>query len=121
MSSTRSFRKEEIADKTVIDSSGKVIGKVKDLTFTLDSTITLIVERTDGSSLDVPLSKVMGVSDHVVVKQDVLSSVPPRPSTSGVQIPAPSPQAGVMLVCKACGTQAPPGTQWCPGCGRSLT
>ena len=109
MSSARSFRKEEIADKTVIDSSGRVIGKVKDLTFTLDGSITLIVERSDGSALQVPLSKVMGVSDHVIVKEEAFA---PKPMVAAV---APG-----MVACKACGAQAPIGTQWCPNCGRSL-
>jgi len=111
MSSARSFRKEEIAEKTVIDSSGKVMGKVKDLTFTLDGAITLIVERTDGSALQVPLSKVMGVSDHVIVKEEAFATRPMAPAAA---------VAPGMVACKACGTQAPLGTQWCPNCGRSL-
>ncbi len=109
MASGKSFRKEEIADKTVIDSSGKVIGKVKDLTFTLDSSITLIVQKADGSELMVPLGKVMGVADHVIIKQE-----PVAPAVVMATAPPGT------LVCKNCGTQAKAGTMWCPGCGRSL-
>lgn len=110
MASAKSFRKEEIADKTVIDSSGKVIGKVKDLTFTLDSSITLVVQKADGSELMVPLGKVMGVADHVIIKQE--------PVAAAVVMATAAPG---MLVCKNCGTQAKVGTMWCPGCGRSLS
>jgi sporulation protein YlmC with PRC-barrel domain len=109
MASAKSFHKEEVAGKTVIDSSGKIIGSVKDLTFTLDSSITLIVQKTDGSELMVPLGKVMGVSDHVIIKPDVVAP-------AAVAMAA----APAMLVCKNCGTQAKQGTMWCPGCGRSL-
>lgn len=121
MSSTRSFRKEEIAEKTVIDSSGRIIGKVKDLTFTLDGSITLIVERQDGSALHVPLNRVMGVSDHVVIKDDnstqrsAATGAPTQMTAAGTSAPAPG-----MVACKYCGALAKQGTQWCPGCGRSL-
>lgn len=114
MSTPRSFRKEEIADKTVIDSSGRVVGKVKDLTFTLDSTITLIVERTDGSTLQVPLNKVMGVSDHVIIKEETVASRAMPTAATMASTPG-------MVTCKFCGTKAPAGTQWCPNCGRSIS
>jgi sporulation protein YlmC with PRC-barrel domain len=110
MSSAKAFRKEEIADKSVIDSSGKEAGKVKDLTFTLDGVITLIIERPGGSEVEIPLSKVMGVSDHVIVKEDAFVVKPMVLAGA----------AGTTLVCRTCGSQAPVGTTWCPGCGRAL-
>jgi sporulation protein YlmC with PRC-barrel domain len=106
MSTVKSFRKEEIAGKSVIDSSGKVAGKVKDLNFTLDSVITLVIEKTDGSEVTIPLKSVMGVSDHVIVKEDAF-------------IIKPAVAAG-MVACKSCGTLAKIGTTWCPSCGRAL-
>lgn len=110
MSSAKAFRKEEIIDKSVIDSSGKVAGKVKDLMFTLDGNITLIIERPGGSEVQIPLSKVMGVSDHVIVREDAFVVKP--------MVMAAVP--GNTVVCKNCGATAPVGTTWCPGCGRSL-
>jgi len=115
MSSAKTFRKEEITEKSVIDSSGKVAGKVKDITFTLDGDITLIIERPGGSEVPIPLSKVMGVSDHVIVREDAFVVKPMV--ISAVAAPAAT---GTMLVCKSCGSQAPIGTTWCPGCGRAL-
>lgn len=109
MPSSKPFHKEDIAGKTVIDSSGKVVGKISDITFTLDGTITLWVQKEDGNATPVPLTKVMGVSDHVIVKEEgaapAVVVAPPRPG---------------MVRCKACGTEAPIGTTWCPSCGRSL-
>jgi len=106
MSSSKSFRKEEIAGKTVIDSSGRNTGKVKDLTFTLDGKITLIVEKTDGSEETIPLNRVLGVSDNVVVKEQIMPSMP---------VASPG-----MVICRSCGREAPIGTLWCPSCGKSL-
>src|SRR5271154_400792 len=108
MSSVKSFRKEEIANKSVIDSSGKVIGKIKDLTFTLDGAITLIIEKSDGTEVQTPLNKVLGVSDHVIIKEDAFVVRPTGVPANG------------MVVCRSCGSQAPIGTTWCPGCGRAL-
>jgi sporulation protein YlmC with PRC-barrel domain len=118
MSSTKSFRKEDIEGKTVVESSGKVMGKVKDLLFSLDGTITLVVTKEDGSDVEVSLSKVMGVSDHVVVKIDGSGSRPPAPpkqvtsTTTGTVTVSGTP-------CKFCDTLLAPGVLWCPSCGRS--
>jgi sporulation protein YlmC with PRC-barrel domain len=111
MSSAKAFRKEEIADKTVIDSSGKVAGKVKDITFTLDSTVTLVVVKLDNTEVQVPLSKVMGVSDHVIVREDAFM-VKPMPMAA---------VSSTTVVCRSCGSLAPIGTTWCPGCGKALS
>ncbi|MGA2198687.1 MAG: PRC-barrel domain-containing protein [Nitrososphaerales archaeon] len=106
MSSSKGFRKEDITGKTVIYSSGRTTGTVKDLTFTLDGMITLIVEKTDGGEVLIPLSKVMGVSDMVIVKEE-----------SATRFGGPAPG---MIVCKSCGRESAIGTLWCPGCGKSL-
>jgi sporulation protein YlmC with PRC-barrel domain len=106
MSSSKAFRKEDITGKTVIYSSGRNTGTVKDLTFTLDGTITLLVEKNDGGEVQIPLSKVMGVADNVIVKDE-----------SAMRASGPAPG---MVACKSCGREAPIGTLWCPSCGKSL-
>jgi len=103
---SKPFRKEDIAGKAVIDSSGRNTGKVKDVTFTLEGMITLIVERNDGSEVSVQMSRVMGVSDNVVVRDE---------STPKMLVPSPG-----MTICRSCGHEAPIGTLWCPACGKSL-
>jgi sporulation protein YlmC with PRC-barrel domain len=121
MSSARQFRKEEIVGKTVIETNGRVNGKVKDLLFTLDGAITLVVDREDGSELQVPMNKVLGVSDHVIVKggDTMIGSVSSasRQEVSQAVSLAASSSAGI--VCKYCGQPMAAGTVWCPSCGRS--
>lgn len=99
---SKSFRKEDVVGKTVIETSGSVKGKVKDVTFNLSGTVTLIVEGTDGRDVRIPLAKVTGISDHVVVKSDL-----------------ESPALASGEVCKFCGAPLTPGDAWCPSCKRS--
>ena len=100
----KSFRKEDIIGKPVIETSGTVKGKVKDLMFDLSGTITLIIEGTDGKESQVPISRVTGISDDVVVKSDQ-AAVAPRPASGGA--------------CRYCGTPMTPSQTWCPKCGKS--
>ena len=101
---TKSFKKEDVVGKPVIETSGKMKGKVKDLMFELGGTITLIAEGTDGKEFQVPLSRVTGISDDVVVRSE--AEVMPSSSGSGT-------------ACKFCGKPLSPGQTWCLSCGRS--
>jgi sporulation protein YlmC with PRC-barrel domain len=102
----KSFRKEDILGKPVIETSGTVKGKVKDVMFDLSSTITLIVEGLDGKESQIPIVRVTGISDNVVVKSELPAA-------------APTPSTG--MSCKFCGKPMSPGQTWCPSCGKSQT
>lgn len=101
---SKSFRKEDVVGKTVIETSGVIKGRVKDVIFNLNSTITIIVEGADGKDAQIPLAKVTGISDHVVVRSD--PTAVPTTSSSGAS-------------CKFCGTPIKLGETWCPSCGKS--
>jgi sporulation protein YlmC with PRC-barrel domain len=101
---SRSFRKEDVVGKSVIETSGLVKGKVKDVVFNLNGTITLIVEGTDRKDIQIPLTRVTGISDHVVVRSDLTAG------DSTVSLPTS---------CKFCGAPIASGQRWCPSCGRS--
>ena len=101
---SKSFRREDVVGKSVIETSGSVKGKVKDVVFNLNNTITLIVEGVDGKDAQIPLARVTGISDHVVVKSDLTTEGSTiRPATS----------------CKFCGAPVSSGQRWCPSCGKS--
>jgi sporulation protein YlmC with PRC-barrel domain len=101
---SKSFRKEDVVGKSVIETSGLVKGKVKDVVFSLNNTITLIVEGVDGKETQIPLARVTGISDHVVVRSDLAVG-------AATTSPARS--------CKFCGAPITPGERWCPSCGKS--
>jgi len=98
----KTFRKEDIVGKTVIDTTGSDRGKVKDVTFDLSGTITLIIEGIDGNESQVPVSKVTGISDDVVVRSES-SAVASATGTN----------------CRYCGKPITQGQTWCPSCGKA--
>jgi len=102
----KQFRKEDIVGKSVIETSGSEKGKVKDLMFDLSGAITLIIEGADGTESRVPVSKVTGISDDVVVRSDQTGGAPASASPN---------------VCRFCGTAMTPGQTWCPSCGKAQT
>ncbi len=98
----KTFRREDVVGKTVIETSGGVKGKVKDVVFDLSGNITFIIQDIDGKDSQVTISKVTGISDHVVVKSEGEATT-----------------AGNSTTCKYCGASKAPGATWCPSCGRS--
>ena len=106
MPSSRLFHKEEIEGKTVIDSGGRVTGKVKDVLFSMSGGVMLVVEKKDGSELQVPMSNVVGLSEYVITRSEGVSDAQ-----------APSAAAGERT-CKFCGHEMGQSV-YCPGCGKS--
>lgn len=107
---SRFFTKEAVAGKTVVDSAGKVTGKVKDLVFSLDGTLALVMEKQDGTEIQVPIGSVLGISDFVVVRGEGSAPIIKSTTTSGASME--------MMTCKFCGTEMAKGTVACPSCGR---
>jgi len=100
----RSFRKEDVVGKTVIETSGAVKGKVKDVMFDLGGGVTFLVNGADGKESQIPLSKVTGISEHVVVRSETATELV---------------ESGYGTTCKYCGAPKPADERWCPSCGRS--
>ncbi len=100
----KSFRKEDVVGKTVIETSGSVKGKVEDIVFDLGGTITFIVKGDDGKKSEVKVTNVTGISDHVIVRNEGQAEGKAfSPSTT----------------CKYCGAAKAPNAAWCPACGKS--
>ena len=97
----KTFKKEDVVGKTVIETSGSVKGKVEDVVFDLGGTITFVVRSDDGKKSEVRVTRITGISDHVIVKSE-------EPETF-----APSTK------CKYCGAAKAPDATWCPACGTS--
>jgi hypothetical protein len=81
--------------------------------FTLDGVVILLVEKKDGAEIEVPLSKVSGVSEFVVTRSE--SILPPISFSAGS-----SASAG-LAPCKFCGHEMSSASVYCPGCGKSQT
>lgn len=100
------FRKEDVVGKTVIETSGRVVGKVRDVLFDLNGTITFVVGGADGKDSQIPVARVTGISEHVIVRGD-------QPAGPGASGPGVS--------CKFCGSAMKASERWCPVCGKSQT
>ncbi|MDA4123859.1 MAG: PRC-barrel domain-containing protein [Thaumarchaeota archaeon] len=111
MPSSHLFTREEVVGKTVIDSTGQTTGKVKDLAFSLDGRVVLVVDKKDGTEMQVPLSRVVGISEFVVTG----SESPLEPASMGYSSTA---YAGGQP-CKFCGHALSPSSVYCPSCGKS--
>lgn len=98
----KTFRKEDVLGKTVIETSGAVRGKVTDVMFDLGGVIVLVVRGADGAESEVKISQVTGISEHVVVRAEQGQTT-----------------AGLRTRCKFCGAATAPEAVWCPACGRS--
>ncbi len=109
MSSSHLFRKEDIAGKTVIDSSGLTTGKVRDVVFSLDGEVILVVEKKDGAEIQVPLNRVAGLSEFVVTKSE--SFAQPRTLAGN--------WSGGGGSCRFCGHELSSTSSYCPSCGKS--
>jgi sporulation protein YlmC with PRC-barrel domain len=102
----RSFRKEDVEGKTVIDTSGSVKGKVVDVMFDLGGTVTFLVRGSDGKDSQVKIERVTGISEHVIVRSDQNME---------------ASSSGMGATCRFCGAPRAATERWCPSCGRSQT
>ena len=78
----KTFKREDVVGKTVIETTGTVKGKVTDVTFDLGGGITLIVKGMDGTEYQVPVARVTGISDHVVGTNRPLPRLGPPASSA---------------------------------------
>lgn len=100
----KSFRKEDVVGKSVIETSGSVRGEVTDVIFDLGGAITFLVKAHDGTESEVKISDVTGISEHVVVRGSQASG-------------GSGPASG--NTCRFCGASIAQGASWCLSCGKS--
>ncbi|MDA4123157.1 MAG: zinc ribbon domain-containing protein [Thaumarchaeota archaeon] len=142
MSAPKFLKKEEINDKIVIETTGKKIGKGKEIAFALDGSAALFVTTDSGIDMQVPMARIMGVGEYIVVRpaeqvqrpaQAQAQRPAPRPAMAAaapqarpaVQAPIPPPpmaaaaQAPAAMACRNCGAPLKPGAKFCTKCGTS--
>jgi len=120
MSTPLFFRKQDVENKPVIDSSGKSIGTGLDIAFSLDGRLGLVVKTPKGSEIEIPMNRVIGVTDYIVLS-------PEGPSSSQVvQVQHTEPLTPTQPLvssntqqqtCSSCGMSLKPGAKFCTSCG----
>lgn len=126
MYSSKFFRKDEVAGKIVVETSGKALGKTKDIAFGLDGTVAMIMLTNDNSEELITMDRVLGVGDYIVVKKaapernpspapvEGAASVPPA---YAIPAPPPVPAAPIASICRNCGSSLRLGAKFCTKCG----
>lgn len=106
----KSLTKDKLVGMKVIDAEGKLVGTVKDVSFTIGkSGISLSVEDADGGLSDIEWDTIQGAADFIVLKPAAAASqiasqpVQTRAGQQGrpVQM-AQSNQAANQPVCQTC-------------------
>jgi len=77
--SQKSLTKDRLVDMKVIDSEGSLLGKVKDVAFTVGKFgISLSVENKAGETVEVPWEQVQSAGDFILLKPLTQPQVPPK-------------------------------------------
>lgn len=116
VSSPKFFRKEEIADKIAIETTGKKLGKAKEIAVSLDGTAALFIEKDDGSETEIPMSRIIGVADFIIARAEGANPAPPATVIASPQTTAPM-QPATAAACRNCGAPLKPGSKFCTKCG----
>lgn len=132
------LKQTEVVQKTVVGADGRTIGTVKEVAFSLDGRLGLVVSDDDGEHT-VPLEDVNGIADYVVLKPredhvtpteaaraagpDKSNAVPPageaRASKAADTRTVPG-AATALSQCPKCAKDVKPGARFCGRCGHAL-
>ncbi|HZW54859.1 MAG TPA: zinc ribbon domain-containing protein [Nitrososphaerales archaeon] len=128
------YKREDAVGKTVITHDGRTVGVVRELGFTGDGTIILLVTRTDATEESIPVSQTAGIADYVVLRAPPTAPTahPPVSPSSSVQHWSPVPpvvQQPPQLppvaypttnVCPNCKNALRQSAKFCPKCGTKV-
>ena len=101
--------RDALVSMQVIDAKGVLVGKVKDLAFSVGKTgIALTVENEDGKTQTIPWEDVQAAADFIILKPQMTQQSTYQPQQS---------QPVQTVTQQAAQTTQP----LCPTCGRPLT
>lgn len=106
------FTKKDVENKIVVDVSGKSAGTGRDIAFSLDGRLALVVAGKNGKEIQIPMSRVMGVTEYIVISPEEGAIQTPH-----VQ-PQPQTQTQAARTCANCGTPLKAGAKFCAKCGK---
>lgn len=137
VSAPKFLKKEEINDKIVIETTGRKVGKAKEIAFALDGSAALFVTSDSGSDVQIPMARIMGVGEYIVVRtadqvqrpaqapaqrpaaRPAMAAPQARPAVQAPVPPPPMAAAPAAMACRNCGAPLKPGAKFCTRCGTS--
>ncbi len=124
-----------VLEKQVVDSSGEIIGSVKDIIVTIGGEkpeALLLIKNEEGKETQVSFTDVSAISEVVLLSKDMLSgkdfvkpagaftAAEPKKVTT-VPTPPPPPTVTATNKCPGCGFENRPDSKFCIKCGNKLT
>jgi sporulation protein YlmC with PRC-barrel domain len=110
--SDRPLTKDALVSMQVIDAKGRLVGKVKDIAFSIGKMgMSLMVETEDGETQNIAWEDVQAAADYIILKPQAMQTVQVAQQTYQAQ-----PQPQVQQQQQAATTQP-----LCPTCGKPLT
>lgn len=91
----KALTKDKLIDMQVVDSDGNLVGKVKDVAFTVGKMgIAILVETGEGESKDVQWDAVQAAGDFILLK--------PTSAQVQVAVEQPQPEEKPQQICPTC-------------------
>ena len=115
-SKTHFFRKKDVEKKPVVEATGKSAGTGLDVGFSLDGKLTLVISSPDGKEVEIPMSRVQGVGEYIVLKPEENPELRPDEQASVTPHSSSIPDAPT---CSKCGASIKPEAKFCTVCGKS--
>ena len=115
-SKTHFFRKKDVEKKPVVEATGKSAGTGLDVGFSLDGKLTLVILNADGKEVEIPMSRVQGVGEYIVLRPEENQELRPDEQAPVTPHSSPIPDAPI---CSKCGASIKPEAKFCTVCGKS--
>jgi sporulation protein YlmC with PRC-barrel domain len=120
MPATTYIRRQDVESKVVLDTSGKSIGTAQDIAFSLDGKLALVVKTKKGEDVEIPVSRIVGVADYIVLTPESSVSTQIGPQSQPSTMTQTSTLTSVDQNCTRCGMPLKPGAKFCTHCGLQL-
>lgn len=107
-------RREDVTGKKAITPDGNSFGVVKDLAFSTDGSVGLVITRKDDSETVVPIRQTSAIGEFILLSAKPMEKAPAPPVPQPMAAPNPS------STCPSCGKPVKPGAKFCGKCGYKL-
>ena len=96
--------RDALVSMQVIDAKGVIVGKVKDLAFSVGKTgIALTVENEDGKTQTIPWEDVQAAADFIILKHQTVQQNTYQPQQQSAQTGAQPQAQSTQPLCQTCG------------------
>jgi sporulation protein YlmC with PRC-barrel domain len=110
-------RREDVIGKTAVTPDGNSFGEVKDIAFSIDGSVGLVISAKTGSEVIIPIKQASAIGDFVLLSSSSPQTAPqkmtPPPQPKPVPVATPTN-------CPSCGSPLKPNAKFCGKCGHRL-